>query len=384
MNMDQPSQGPARQVTSRRKIGAMWMLLIALGLGALALALWIVVDVAPEVMALRRIEAAYPPSVPRTILVTATSEARATVSFMMGGLYVESECLGPPLLTRHMPAWYTRHVRRGIAAYLVEQRGHSETLDLLPHLRRLQTVHLVQFHTRHWLDKLPVLDQVHTLRVGPLAPLTDMQMARLVTRFPRVRLLHIARGTGLTDIACESLSQLMELEELSIGNARFTDGGAQSLSSLPRLTRIELDASRLSGRGLERLMGNRQLRALTLRGGGFNGHALAQAGVHRHIVEVDAGSSALDDEGLKHLVAACPGIRKLSLNSTRVTDAGLVHLAGLSQLQRLELATRGVTDGGLAHFKAPPNLLHLKLSVYVSLSAADDLRAARPGLIVDR
>ena len=53
-----------------------------------------------------------------------------------------------------------------------------------------------------------------------------------------------------------------------------------------------------------------------------------------------------------------PDQRRLSLNSTAVTDSGLVHLKGLTGLQGLFLNNTKVTDAGVAELqKALPNCL---------------------------
>ena len=61
------------------------------------------------------------------------------------------------------------------------------------------------------------------------------------------------------------------------------------------------------------------------------------------------------DAGVKHLHGLTQ-LRTLWLNHTRVTDAGLEHLKGLSQLQELFLDERGVTDTGVMKLhQALPN-----------------------------
>jgi len=45
-------------------------------------------------------------------------------------------------------------------------------------------------------------------------------------------------------------------------------------------------------------------------------------------------------------------LRQLELMQTNVTDAGLVHLKGLTELQRLNLYATQVTDAGLVNLTA--------------------------------
>ena len=50
------------------------------------------------------------------------------------------------------------------------------------------------------------------------------------------------------------------------------------------------------------------------------------------------------------------------LAGTKVTDAGLVHLKGLAQLQSLDLMEHQVTDAGLEHLKGLTQLQSLDLT----------------------
>ena len=54
-------------------------------------------------------------------------------------------------------------------------------------------------------------------------------------------------------------------------------------------------------------------------------------------------------------------IRTLNLFGTRVTDAGLVHLAGMTRLQSLNLMFTDVTDAGLVHLEGLTSLNQLLL-----------------------
>ena len=74
------------------------------------------------------------------------------------------------------------------------------------------------------------------------------------------------------------------------------------------------------------------------------------------VVEVSLRlSTSITDAGLVHL-KGLPNLQNLSLFGTKVTDAGLVHLKGLMELQELNLGDAKVTDAGVADLqKALPN-----------------------------
>ena len=62
----------------------------------------------------------------------------------------------------------------------------------------------------------------------------------------------------------------------------------------------------------------------------------------------------------------------LHLSGTHVTDAGLTHLAGMTQMQRLLLGDTSVTDAGLAHLAG--------MTQIQALSRTQPLLPLRPGL----
>jgi hypothetical protein len=92
----------------------------------------------------------------------------------------------------------------------------------------------------------------------------------------------------------------------------------------------------------------------------------------------------LTDERLRELVVA-DRIRGLYIPGTAVTDAGLVHLRGLTQLHHLNLDKTAVTDAGLAHLKGLTGLKTLSLvGAKVTDAGVNDLRQALPRLKVTR
>jgi len=79
------------------------------------------------------------------------------------------------------------------------------------------------------------------------------------------------------------------------------------------------------------------------------------------------GNHKVTDAGLVHL-KGLTHLRDLSLNSTGITDAGLVHLDGLRTLKRLSLCQTAVTDAGLRHLR---NLSQLERLDLVGLVVTD-------------
>jgi hypothetical protein len=70
---------------------------------------------------------------------------------------------------------------------------------------------------------------------------------------------------------------------------------------------------------------------------------------------VGSSKPEVSDAGLEHLKGLSQ-LRWLKLNHTHVSDAGLEHLEGLPHLEQLDLSGTKVTDAGLQHLEGLPRL----------------------------
>ena len=69
------------------------------------------------------------------------------------------------------------------------------------------------------------------------------------------------------------------------------------------------------------------------------------------------------DEQLAEKLKGLPNLEELDLvGCYKITDAGLVHLKGLTKLEYLNLSYTNITDAGLAHLKGLTKLETLSLS----------------------
>jgi hypothetical protein len=75
----------------------------------------------------------------------------------------------------------------------------------------------------------------------------------------------------------------------------------------------------------------------------------------------------------------------LDLSSTKVTDAELEHLKGLTHLRTLNLGSTSITDAGLAHLKSLTKLTELDLSsTKVTDVGVAELKKALPKVAIKR
>ncbi len=78
------------------------------------------------------------------------------------------------------------------------------------------------------------------------------------------------------------------------------------------------------------------------------------------VIAVNYATKPIGDEALSPL-KQFPELTKLSLNNTKVTDAGLKQLEGLDSLEKLYLVDTQITDSGLEPLKSLKGLKVLSL-----------------------
>lgn len=69
-----------------------------------------------------------------------------------------------------------------------------------------------------------------------------------------------------------------------------------------------------------------------------------------HVVAIDFNGTQVSDAGLVHLKGLTT-LEWLNLSGTQVTDAGLTHVKGLTTLKWLSVGDTRVTDSGLVHLE---------------------------------
>jgi hypothetical protein len=67
--------------------------------------------------------------------------------------------------------------------------------------------------------------------------------------------------------------------------------------------------------------------------------------------QCDLTDSQITDDGLQILSELPDAIQDLNVTRTRITDAGMVHIAALSRLNSLNLSDTSITDAGIAHLR---------------------------------
>ena len=220
----------------------------------------------------------------------------------------------------------------------------------LGHITALESLNIIATKANdEWIAPLGRLTNLKTLRFTNNGKLTDAGMEHLaglknLETFSFVgtaitgrayakckdwaRVLKVShRGSSIDD---EGLQQLCEhlpnLESISLAHAKFTDAGAPHLAKLNKLKGLELGTSKATPQALTHIA-KLPLESLQL-GEGF------------------------DSIECIPLIKGISTLRRLTLtNATKLTDADLKTVAGLTQLEHLELGKLPLPDERLASLK---------------------------------
>jgi 5-hydroxyisourate hydrolase-like protein (transthyretin family) len=158
-----------------------------------------------------------------------------------------------------------------------------------------------------------------------------------------LREIYIWKATDVTDAGIEALRGLKDLEVVQILDAQVSDAALRTLSTLPKLQRLTVPGSEFTDEGIAYLADMKQLRWLM----------------------IGTRKSHITDAGVAHL-AGLSNLDALNLMGARLSDGGLKELSGLSKLKQLHLSGGGdapeaITDQGLQTIESLTNLEGLTL-----------------------
>ena len=197
------------------------------------------------------------------------------------------------------------------------------------------------------LQHLKSLKELTELLLGKTA-ISNSGLQHLV-ELPKLETLNLSE-TGVTNAGLKHLSGMTSLKELwLVDQKEITDAGLEHLKGLTGLESLFLSGVPITGSGLVHLKGLSRLEMLFL-----DGTPTVVSKVHmeplkelenlRHLSLYRLRPQLLADDDLKHL-AGLRTVRSLNLNFNKaITDAGLVHLMGMTQLTYLDLRNTDVNE----------------------------------------
>jgi len=254
------------------------------------------------------------------------------------------------------------------------------TNDGVARLRTLEGVTALDlfWHVTHVTSDVfaHLIDMPNLASIGADGALSDDAAMRYYASMPRLRKLR-AQETPATDAGFAVLARSSTLEELWTGRDAIAleDRGFAALTSMPALRSLGVSCRHVSDAALSTLAGCATLRAITpidMTDAGFR-HIGRCAGLEELMCmycreTTDASTEHIDGLPLTRYYAGLTKITDRSLEvlgriasleqvefyeTTGVTDAGLIFLAGLTRLREVRLTgLPGVTFGATRVFPA--------------------------------
>jgi internalin A len=245
----------------------------------------------------------------------------------------------------------------------------TETLEIIKGATELRTLDLRNMGNVNdeALQHIASLKALEAINLSDCRALTNTGLAHL-SKLKNLRTLSL-RSTQVDDKGLAVLSQSLALETLILEFTRVRGPGLVHLKDLPKLSvltlnpnrntadKTKIDLSPLSG-------GFSALRALKVGGNQLTDAHLSSAsdlGNLQRLTFRTLGFTKFSDAGLAPL-GKLANLQELRINgSTKVTDAGVVHLAGLSKLEKLDLGRTGISSGCVTTLGKLPALKELEV-----------------------
>lgn len=133
---------------------------------------------------------------------------------------------------------------------------------------------------------------------------------------------------------------------LYLGHCRVTDAGLERVA-LERLEWLDVGFTAVGDTAVARLASAPQLRRLTLENSAVTGAGLRAFRNLRGLEYLDLSGLPISDEQLT-TIGELTSLESLWLTGTQITDAGLSALQGLKRLRTLDVSGTAVTPAGLA------------------------------------
>jgi len=248
------------------------------------------------------------------------------------------------------------------------------SLKPLTKLRKLE-LDIADGYNGAGLAHLAASTNLETLKFDHCYKMKD-DGAASVRLFSKLRDLDLSNHY-ISERGLAAVTGLTELEHIKLPR-NVNDAGMAHLANLRKLRELDLAEQAVTDAGLRHLANLTELESLSLRETkGVTGSGLVALAGAKNLVKLDLHDcTGITDAGLVGLTKLMQ-VRDLEL-PPQTTDAGLVHVAGLTELRSLFLMDTKVTDAGLARLVPLQQLSGLYLyGVPLTDSAVPHLQALK-------
>jgi hypothetical protein len=155
------------------------------------------------------------------------------------------------------------------------------------------------------------------------------------------------RASWITDSDIPLLARMADLKKLDLSLARISDRGLRALRPASQILDLNLAfAEQIGDEGTSAIREWKHLVRLNARGTKITDATLEMLSGITSLRALDVSYAQLTVVGMNHL-ASLTNLRELSMGGNKLTDAGLQFLRQLPQLTYLDLAGVQRTDSGL-------------------------------------
>jgi hypothetical protein len=157
-------------------------------------------------------------------------------------------------------------------------------------------------------------------------------------------------GTRITDAGLPKLAKLQSLTHFILAGTRITNAGLSDLLELKGLKRLHLSRTAITDDAFDTLE-KMDLFALYLDYTAITGDGLKNFHAPG-LKKVGLEACNLTDKDVPAILACMPSVAILNIGSNKITDAGLLQLAKLSNLSAIRIGScPGITEKGQLEFK---------------------------------
>lgn len=179
-------------------------------------------------------------------------------------------------------------------------------------------------------------------------------------------------GPGIDDAGMENLTALTKLKRLTLTDTAITNKTLETVGKLNTVEALFLRRTGVTNEGLELLTGLSKLRAIDLRNSNIGDEGMDSLAKIKTLADVQLEKSKVTDEGLVKLaplplksinfnycttingptmkmLGETPTLVSLQGDYSKINDASMAELKGLSNLERLRIRGCDVTGEGIQH-----------------------------------
>ncbi len=206
---------------------------------------------------------------------------------------------------------------------------------------------------------MPNLKAIRLSGTSGRTTVDDAGLAALA-QTPALRVLAVD-GLWITDVGLTHVLACQQLTELYAAGTTLNDEAGPLLAQLVNLKKLRLAKTGFGTLGLESLLAL-QLEDLDIsEASGIDDASMEVVGRLLSLKRLNLWRDTVGDAGVAHL-AGLTNLQWLNLDNTHLSDAGLVHLAAMQQLTFLHLGSTGVTDAGMPALVGLKSLKDLKVT----------------------